>query len=91
MKALFFGLLVAVAPVEVTLPDDDVQFTGPDADLLNANCLACHSASMVLLQPKMTAKQWSASVEKMRNIYKAPIEDAHAAKLPVALARVQGG
>jgi hypothetical protein len=91
MKALILGLIFALAPVQITLPDDDVQFTGPDADLLNANCLACHSSSMVLLQPKMTAKQWSASVEKMRNVYKAPIEDEDAAKLPEALARVQGG
>ena len=90
MKALLIGLALALAPVQITLPDDDVQFTGPDADLLNANCLACHSSSMVLLQPKMTAKQWSASVEKMRNVYKAPIEEADAAKLPEALVRAQG-
>ena len=90
MKVLIFGLAFAIAPVEVTLPDDDVQFTGSDADLLNGNCLSCHSASMVLLQPKMNAKQWGASVEKMRIVYKAPIEDADAAKLPEALARVQG-
>jgi hypothetical protein len=90
MKALIIGLSLAVAPVQVTLPEDDVEFAGPDAELLNANCLGCHSASMVLLQPKLTAKQWSASVEKMRNVYKAPIEEADAAKLPEALVRAQG-
>jgi len=96
MKAL--TLLVALAaapvalkPVEVALPDEEVMFTGPDADLLNANCAACHSAEMVLAQPKMTAGQWAASVQKMRAVYKAPIEDADAAKLPAALARVQKG
>lgn len=77
------------APVTVTLPDEEPMFTGPDADLLNANCLACHSAEMVLAQPKMTAEQWGHSVQKMRTVYKAPIEDADAAKLPEALARVQ--
>jgi hypothetical protein len=84
-------LLLAAAPalqsVDVSMPDDESQFTGPDADLLNANCTACHSPSMVLLQPKMTAEEWGHSVAKMRNIYKAPIEDADAAKLPLALAR----
>lgn len=88
MKALIALALVA-APVEFALPDDEAQFTGPDADLLNANCLACHSASMVLLQPQMSAEQWHHSVEKMRNVYKAPIEEADAAKLPDALARAQ--
>ena len=88
MNALLL-LLALVAPVEFAMPDDDVQFIGPDADLLNANCLSCHSASMVLLQPRMTAEQWHHSVEKMRNVYKAPIEDADAARLPAALARAQ--
>lgn len=89
MKSLLFGLALLAAPTEFVLPDDDVQFTGPDADLLNANCLSCHSASMVLLQPTMTAKQWSATVDKMRTVYKAPVEEADAAKLPEALARVE--
>jgi hypothetical protein len=88
MKALLL-LLALAAPVTVTLPDGEPMFTGPDADLLNANCLACHSAEMVLAQPKMTAEQWGHSVGKMRAVYKAPIEDADAAKLPEALARVQ--
>jgi hypothetical protein len=88
MKALLLIAALA-APVTVTLPDEEPMFTGPDADLLNANCLACHSAEMVLAQPKMTAEQWGHSVAKMRAVYKAPIEDADAAKLPEALARVQ--
>ena len=91
MNALIFLLALIATPLDFKLPDDEVQFTGPDADLLNGNCLACHSASMVLLQPKMNAKQWSASVEKMRLVYKAPIEDEDAARLPDALARLQGG
>lgn len=86
-------LLAAVAPVslqsvEISLPLDETGFAGPDADLLNANCTACHSASMVLLQPRMDAAGWAGSVKKMREIYKAPVEDGDAAKLPAALVRV---
>jgi hypothetical protein len=88
MKALLLIAALA-APVTVTLPDNEPMFTGPDADLLNANCLACHSAEMVLAQPKMTAEQWGYSVQKMQTVYKAPIEDADAAKLPAALVRLQ--
>ena len=94
MKLLALALLAAAASpalksVEISLPDDESQFTGPDADLLNANCTGCHSASMVLYQARMDAAHWAESVKKMRETYKAPIEDADAAKLPTALAAVQ--
>lgn len=86
--ALFLAAAV-VQPADISLPDDDSQFTGPDADLLNGNCLACHGTEMVLLQPKMSAEAWGHSVTKMRTIYKAPIADEDAAKLPAALVRAQ--
>lgn len=92
MKALLLVLAalappVSLASVEVVLPDDRAEFTGADADLLNANCGACHSPSMVLLQPRMDAKGWAQSVTKMRQVYKAPIEEADVPKLAEALAR----
>lgn len=90
---LIVTLLFAVAGAQATdfsLPDDDRQFEGPDADLLNGNCLACHGTEMILLQPRMNAEAWSHSVAKMRTVYKAPVTDEDAAKLPEALARVQG-
>lgn len=96
MKAFVMLAALAAAPValktvEVQMPSDEPQFAGPDADLLNANCAACHSAEMILAQPRMTEEQWHHSVEKMRNVYKAPIEDADATKLPAALVRAQHG
>ena len=94
MKAMLIVAALAAAPLglkslTVTLPDDEAAFTGPDADLLNGNCLACHGAETVLLQSRMTEAQWKASVAKMRDAYKAPIDDADAALLPAALVRAQ--
>lgn len=94
MKALFALLIAAAPPValrsaDIALPGDEMPFTGPDADLLNGNCAACHSAEMVLYQPRMDAAHWAETVKKMRETYKAPIDDADAAKLPEALARLQ--
>ena len=86
---LAFPAVAALTPVEVALPDEEPMFAGPDADLLNGNCVACHSAEMILTQPRMTEDQWKHSVEKMRTVYKAPIEEADAAKLPAALVRLQ--
>jgi mono/diheme cytochrome c family protein len=47
---------------------------GPGADAINNNCLACHSADMVLNQPAMSKVRWQAEVDKMRTAYKAPID-----------------
>ena len=65
----------ALQSVEISLPDEESMFTGPDADLLNANCAACHSAEMVLYQPRMDAAHWAETVKKMRDTYKAAIAD----------------
>lgn len=58
----------------VELPADDALFPpGPNVDLVNQRCLACHSASMALFQPALKPEQWRAIVEKMRDTYHAPI------------------
>lgn len=77
------------APVAVELPAEDRLFDGPDADLLNANCAACHDAGMVMVQPPMTAAQWSATVAKMRTVYKAPVADDDVPQLVAALAALK--
>lgn len=59
----------------ITLPEDAVMFSGPNAEGLNNNCLACHSTSMISSQPPLNAAQWRAIVHKMRDVYKAPIAD----------------
>ena len=59
----------------VTLPDDAIKLPdGPNADLVRAACTGCHSAEMILTQPRLDAKAWTATVEKMVKVYKAPIE-----------------
>jgi cytochrome c5 len=65
---------LALKSVSVDLPAGDRMFPGPGADVANDNCLACHSAGMVLNQPAMSNAQWQTEVEKMRTAYKAPID-----------------
>jgi hypothetical protein len=61
--------------VSIDLPFGDRMFpAGPGSDAANSNCLACHSAGMVLNQPAMPKAQWRAEVDKMRTAYKAPID-----------------
>lgn len=67
---------VTLHSLSLDLPNSDRQFAGDaKADAINSNCLACHSAGMVLNQPKMSAATWTEEVNKMRAVFKAPIAD----------------
>jgi mono/diheme cytochrome c family protein len=69
----------AAAPLElksvkIDLPDSDRMFAdGPGSDVINNNCLACHSADMVLNQPSLPKQAWAAEVNKMIHNYGAPV------------------
>ncbi len=76
--------------VKVDLPESETTFPGPGADAINNNCLACHSAGMVLTQPSMTRTAWQAEVEKMIRVYKAPVDSKDAAAIIDYLARTKG-
>ncbi len=63
--------------VAVELPEDTARYpAGPHVELVEANCGACHSASMVLTQPALSREQWQATVTKMREVYRAPVPEA---------------
>ena len=77
--------------VNVDLPPGDDMFpNGPGADAMNNNCLACHSADMVLNQPALPRAQWHAEVNKMHTAYKAPIDPKDADVILDYLASVKG-
>ena len=76
--------------VDVDLPDRGTQFPGPGADAINDNCLACHSAGMVLNQPVLPATAWQAEVGKMINTYKAPVAPEDVAAIVDYLVRTKG-
>src|SRR5882724_7602650 len=65
--------LIALKSVTVDIPDSGEMFPGPGSDAINNNCLACHSADMVLNQPALAKQAWAVEVAKMINAYKAPV------------------
>lgn len=66
---------VAFADVEIALPEDPVALPpGLGADAVLANCTACHSPSTMFTQPRLTRAKWEAQVEKMVEVYKAPVD-----------------
>jgi len=82
------GLVFAsanAAPVSYTLPDETAVFKpGPNLEVVQNNCTACHSADYINTQPrgpKFKKGFWQAEVTKMIKVYGAPIDDADAAKI----------
>ncbi len=76
---MFFAAQTAAAfdlkSVKLDLPENDRMFLeGPGSDAINNNCLACHSAGMVLNQPALSRQAWADEVNKMINAYKAPVD-----------------
>jgi cytochrome c5 len=86
----------AAAPIEfksvnVDLPDSDKMFPdGPGSDTINNNCLACHSADMVLNQPAMPKDAWKSEVNKMIHSYRAPIDPEDVTAIVDYLAALKG-
>jgi mono/diheme cytochrome c family protein len=77
--------------VKIDLPDSDKMFAdGPGSDAINNNCLACHSADMVLNQPALSKQAWAAEVNKMINNYKAPVAPEDVGAIVEYLTAVKG-
>jgi len=75
----------SAAPVSYTLPDETAVFKpGPNLEVVQNNCTACHSADYINTQPrgpKFKKDFWQAEVTKMIKVYGAPIDDADAGKI----------
>jgi hypothetical protein len=76
--------------VSIDLPDRGIMFSGEGSDAVNNNCLACHSAGMVLNQPALSAAAWQAEAEKMIQVYKAPVDQKDVPAIVAYLARIKG-
>jgi hypothetical protein len=76
--------------VSIDLPDRGTMFSGPGSDVVNNNCLACHSAGMVLNQPALPAAAWQAEAEKMIHVYKDPVDEKDVPAIVAYLARIKG-
>ena len=72
------------APINYKLPDEVAAFkAGPNLEVVQGNCSACHSADYIKTQPPMKDKKgfWQAEVTKMIKVYGAPIDDADVGKI----------
>ena len=78
------------APVSYPLPEETAAFKpGPNLEVVQNNCAACHSADYINTQPrgpKFKKEFWQAEVTKMIKVYGAPIDDADVGKIVEYLA-----
>ena len=84
----FAGVVTAgAAPVDYKLPEETAALKpGPNLEVAQNNCTACHSADYIKTQPIMKKDFWQAEVTKMIKVYGAPIEDADVPKIVEYLA-----
>jgi mono/diheme cytochrome c family protein len=88
MLAAIAGLgavAAAAAPLNYAVPEDTAAFKpGPNLDVVQNNCTACHSADHIRTQPrgeKFKKDFWQAEVTKMIKVYGAPIDEADVGKI----------
>ena len=90
------GLASAGAPlvlksVSVKLPESERRLPdAPGATAVIDNCLGCHSAGMILNQPALPQAAWQAEVDKMRNVYKAPVDAKDVPAIVAYLTAIKG-
>ncbi len=63
---------------------------GPNVDTYSNNCLICHTARYVLMQPRFPKTVWQSEVKKMVDAYGAPISEADQALIVEYLVAVRG-
>jgi len=78
-------------PVSYKLPSETATFKpGPNVEVVQNNCTACHSADYVQTQPrgpKFKQDFWRAEVTKMIKVYGAPIDEGDIGKIVDYLAQ----
>jgi mono/diheme cytochrome c family protein len=90
----FFIALIAALIASPALADEQVikLKQGPGLDKVEANCAACHTLAYIPMNsPFLNAAGWDATVNKMINALKAPIDAADAKEIKEYLAKNYGG
>jgi len=64
---------IDISEVVVALPDSAGK------ELVEVNCITCHSLRYIEMQPHMSRKSWEKTVTKMIKTYGAPVADSIAA------------
>jgi hypothetical protein len=75
---------IALPDAPPAVPDE------PNRSQFEAYCRLCHSPRLPLTQPRLTQKQWTAVVQKMVKVYRAPIPPEQEPDIVAYLMAVRG-
>ena len=75
---------ITLPQVESKLPD------GPGLQATEQGCIICHSTRYITMQPPFSKEAWTASVDKMRKTFGAPITNEQAATIVDYLVTIRG-
>ncbi len=79
------AIALQAKPLDIKLPPETAApRPGANVDVVQSNCMACHSFDYVQTQPqgpKFKRDFWQAEVTKMIKVYGAPINDGDAGKI----------
>ena len=75
---------------DIRLPGPGAIYTGAGSEVLNQNCLMCHSPTFVDKQPALSGSAWQAEVLKMKNVFGAAIDPKQIAAIVQALVARHG-
>jgi sulfite dehydrogenase (cytochrome) subunit B len=81
----YASITAKAKPVSYQLPEETAAFKpGPNLEVVQNNCTACHSADYIKTQPQgpeFKRDFWHAEVNKMIKAYGAPIDEADVDKI----------
>jgi len=69
-------------------PGEIIQ--GPNVQVYEKDCLICHTARYVSMQPRFSKAVWQSEVKKMVDAYGAPVSEADQALIVEYLVAVKG-
>ncbi len=94
LAALALGASQTGLGTSIDLPPDGQQLkasTLPGYARAQKNCVACHSAEYMLYQPPNASRAyWDAMVKRMKQVFKAPIDDAEMPEIVDYLVKTYG-
>jgi len=90
--AFIFAAALIALPAAASADEQTIKLKpGPGLDKVEANCQACHSLAYIPMNsPFLNAAGWDATVKKMINAFKAPIDSADASAIAAYLAKNYG-
>jgi len=102
-SAIVIGMVVAIGALmerptgqqrTITLPGETVTYVAselPGYQLVQRNCLGCHSVHYVTMQPPSSPRAWwDATVKKMKKPFGAPFPDNDIAAMVDYLVKTYG-